>query len=239
MAQSQQYSRTDAKSTTGNITASGQAITMAVTSPDQMIWTFNVTGTYTGISWIPEFSLDGGTTWLTGSMQPFDGGPKVTVTTGWATGQGTTWPNVTCPVPGGATNVRLRCSAFGTGTAVVRIWIGPGVLPLVTPPQSRVQSFSTTSNSTPLGNTLAPSRYYCTNFSTGYNGAISDNYIAFTVGGYTQNIISNSQSSTTESGFKIEHIEAYQVPLGPANNMAVSPAWPSSGWANATGFYSL
>lgn len=93
-----------------------------------------LTGTFTGTVQFEE-TLDSGTTWISKTVYPAGGGAGVTSAT--ATGQ---WKFAT----GGATNFRVRCSAFSSGPIVVDLTLTEGVDPVIP------QTLQGNTNNTPI-----------------------------------------------------------------------------------------
>ncbi len=96
--------------TTGNITANAQSITIAAAQLDRVA--IQVTGTWVATLTF-EISFDGGTTYVGCS-------PVATTSTARTTGVATTAANGVWEVDAvAATHVRVRSTAYTSGTAVV------------------------------------------------------------------------------------------------------------------------
>lgn len=100
--------------TTGNITANGQTVSLAVSNYASV--TFSINGTYAGINLAFEVSDDGGTTWYSDQGMRSDGS-AIETTSGALTNTSRQWVTTL----GGETNFRVRATSYTSGTANIRI----------------------------------------------------------------------------------------------------------------------
>lgn len=101
--------------TTGSITASAQTVSASVANAGSV--TISISGTYAGINLSFEASDDGGTTWYPIMAQRSDSYVTELTTGVLPTNQSRMWD---IPAPG-ITNIRVRSTAFTSGTGAIRI----------------------------------------------------------------------------------------------------------------------
>jgi hypothetical protein len=128
--------------TTGNITASGQSVTAAVAT-GMAGFSLAYQGTYgAGITWLPEVSFDGGTTYY--PLRVFLG--AATTGTGYVTSVVPTASSAAFyvgDVPPGATHMRLRCSAWASPSGTLNVYLSQSFSRLATAPAGMSVTVST------------------------------------------------------------------------------------------------
>ena len=99
------------------LTAAAQAVTGDVTDQDEV--SFQVTGTFTGLTLVPEVSVDG-VNYDVCAVIPYASTTPTTAVASVGAAIGAWYArNLTTAV-----NFRVRCSAIATGSAVVTIIVG-------------------------------------------------------------------------------------------------------------------